>query len=67
MKEHLAVIDEYLQACLFLMMGIGLMLASTFLLLDKIDGAGWVAVCGILFGSSSIGGGISQFGKRGHA
>lgn len=64
MKRQLAIIDEYLQACLFLMMGIGLLLASTFLLIDKIDGAGWVTVCGILFGSNAIGGGISHIGRQ---
>ena len=64
MKDTLAIIDEYLQACLFLMMGMGLLLASGFLMIDKIDGGGWVTVCGILFGSNAIGGGISQFGKH---
>lgn len=57
------LIDERLQAFLFLLMCLGLMLASAFLWLEMISGDNWVMVCGILFGSNAVGGGISQLGR----
>lgn len=38
----------------FLMMGAGLLLASYFLWIDKLDGGNWVAVCSVLFGADRL-------------
>lgn len=57
------LIDERLQVFLFGLMGFGLVIASVFLWRGLISGDNWVAVCGILFGSNAIGGGLSQLGR----
>lgn len=62
-RGWLELIDRYLQAYLFLLMVMGLVLSSGFLWKGMITGSDWVAVCGILFGSNAIGGGISQFAR----
>lgn len=58
------LIDERLQAFLFLLMGAGLVLASGFLWMGLISGDNWVYVCGILFGSNAVGGGLAQLGRN---
>lgn len=63
LRRTLALIDDYLQVFLFGLMGIGLVLASIFLWTGLITGDNWVAVCGILFGSNTIGTGISHLGR----
>lgn len=57
------LIDERLQAFLFLLMGAGLIAASCFLSVGMITGEQWVMVCSILFGANAVGGGISQLGR----
>lgn len=60
--EHM---DRHLQVFLFFMMACGLVIGSYFLNEGKITGADWVMMCGILYGSSSLGHGATQFGRRG--
>ncbi len=62
-RELLELVGEHLQVFLFGLMCIGLALASWFLWIDKIAGGDWVSVCGILFGSNAIGGGITEFAR----
>lgn len=57
------LIDDHLQVFLFGLMCVGLVLASVFLWYGKIDGDNWMGVCGILFGSNAIGGGITQYAR----
>ena len=52
---------HFLQVGYFALMGVGLLLASAFLLMDKIDGGEWVAICGILFAADRAG---NLFEKR---
>lgn len=61
--KWIVLIDERLQVFLFILIGIGLLVASLFLWKGLITGDNWVTVCGILVGSNAIGGGISQIGK----
>ena len=56
----LETIDRHLMACLFLLMGLGLLLASLFLYIGLIDGDNWTVVCTGLFGSSSLGTGLAK-------
>ena len=65
MSEFLQTVDDRAQAILLLMMGLGLVLASGFLWSGLITGDNWTAVCGVLFGSSSIGHGMTRFGRNG--
>ena len=44
----------------FILMGIGLLLASYFLWLDKLNGSEWVTVCGILFGADRLSNAVSE-------
>ena len=44
----------------FLLMCLGLLLASVFLFFGKINGQNWVMVCSILFGAGGIGHAISD-------
>lgn len=62
-RATLELVDDYLQVFLFGLMCIGLALASLFLWRGLIDGGEWVAVCGILFGSNTIGSGLTHFGR----
>ena len=60
MSGLLKTIDSHLMACLFLLMGFGLILASLFLYIGLIDGDNWTVVCTGLFGSSSLGTGLAK-------
>ena len=60
MRKFLDAIDDNLMACLFLLMGMGLTLASVFLYTGFINGDNWTVVCTGLFGSSSIGTGLAK-------
>lgn len=40
----------------FGLMGLGLLLASFFLCVGKLDGGQWVTLCGILFGTDRLAG-----------
>lgn len=62
-KSWAVLIDGYLLAFMFMLMCIGLVLASVFLWAGLITGDNWVAVCGILFGTTGLGGSVSQFAK----
>lgn len=62
-RDGLELIGDHLQVFLFGLMGLGLALASAFLWLNMITGDNWVAVCGILFGSNTIGTGLTHIGR----
>lgn len=46
--------DVLLRVGFFLMMCAGLLLASAFLWLDKLDGGHWVSICSVLFGADRL-------------
>lgn len=62
-RGWLDLIDERLQACLFLLMCLGIVVSSVFLAMGIITGEIWAMVHGILFGSNAVGGGLSQLGR----
>lgn len=45
----------------FVLMGIGLLLASVFLWFGKISGSDWVMLCGILFGADRFGNAVGEW------
>lgn len=63
-KYWLVTIDEHLQVFLFGFMCLGLIAASIFLMMGLLDGNNWTTVCGILFGSHAVGGGVASMGKN---
>lgn len=60
MTQILKAIEANIMACLYILMGAGLLLASYFLHTGMITGDNWTTVCSVLFGSSSIGAGMMK-------
>lgn len=53
-------INDYLRVAFFILMGIGLALASVFLHYDKIDGSQWTTICLCLFGVDRLSNAVSE-------
>lgn len=53
-------INEYLRSGFFILMCIGLALASAFLWYDKIDGSQWTTLCLALFGVDRLSNAVSE-------
>lgn len=51
---------NWLQLAYFGLMGLGLLLASFFLCVGKLDGSEWVTVCSVLFGADRLAASVSQ-------
>jgi hypothetical protein len=64
--QLIQAVNITLRVGFFLLMCLGLLIASIMLYLDKVNGTEWVTLCGILFTADRFGSALGEFRSQRH-
>lgn len=59
-EQVIQSVNVALRVCFFMLMCLGLLIATVFRFMDLVTGSDWVMVCSILFGADRIGHAITD-------